>query len=87
MTASDRSAAARRVTTLDRGILLLRIEVPLHAVAGMGAGESPSVRGDAPSPFGGDAPPDEVPLLRRAKIQLVMLPQAKMQRVEGSLFL
>ena len=32
---------------------------PLLSVPGTGAGESPSVSGDAPPPLGGDTPPDK----------------------------
>ena len=53
------STAARRVTTLGRRILLLRLAPPLLAVPGPGAGEIPSGSGDAPLPLGGDAPPDK----------------------------
>ena len=62
------SAAARRVTTLGRAIMLLRIVVPLLAVAGTGAGESLLVLGDTPPPLGGDAPPDEGPPSAPGKI-------------------
>ena len=41
--------------------MLLRIAVPLLAVASMGAGESPPVLGNAPPLLGGDDPPDKAP--------------------------
>ena len=42
---------SRNPVGADSGLLL--------AVAGMGAGESPPVSGDAPPPLGGDASPDK----------------------------
>ena len=57
---------------LGREILLLRIAVPLLTVAGMGAGESPPVLGNAPPSLGGDAPP-KVPLLVLANVPLVTM--------------
>ena len=59
--------AARRVTTLDRWILLLRIAAPVLAVAGTGVDESPAVLGDAPPPLGSDALFDKGSLTALAK--------------------
>ena len=53
---------ARRMTTLGRGSLLLRITLTFFAVASMDAAESPPVSGDAPPPLGGDAPPYKDPI-------------------------
>ena len=61
VTAPVDSTAARSVTTLDRGILLLCIAVPLLTVAGPGGGKSSPVSGDAPSPLGGYASSDKGP--------------------------
>ena len=46
------------MTTLGR-LILLRIAVPVLAVAGTGAGEGRAVSGDALHPLGVDAPPDK----------------------------
>ena len=59
VTAPVSSAAARRVTTLGRWTLLLRIAAPVLAVAGTGVGEGRAVLGDGLSPLGVDAPPDK----------------------------
>ena len=47
------------MTTLGRRILLLRIAVPVLAVAGTGAGEGRAVSGDVLTLLGVDAPPDK----------------------------
>ena len=61
-------------------IFLIRIAVHLLFEAGTGDGESPPASGDAPCTLVVDAPLTKAPLFLRAKVPLVMLLQAKVQR-------
>ena len=47
--------------------MLLRMVIPLLAVAGTGVGKSPPVWVDAPPTLGGDVLPDEAPPAARGK--------------------